>query len=356
MPPAEAPWGLRLRDGTTGTVLGTGFVIAPRLALTCWHVVDKSRDGHIRADFAGPWEWTTATRVADGNSAMVAADVAILHLDEPAGDIPVAPMGPAEPPPIGTVLAVFGFPSVPVAATVPAAMKERLANSGMWAQVMVDGLDMRAERIQLTSRAAHGMPVRHGFSGGPVVDPQAGLVVGMLAVGWEPQRMAVMITVRALAACSPVLREILRSGVLSDPEFTRGRQALKARNYPAALTDFRAVCARRPEHPDTWFYVALAALRGQRPRTHFTPYIEEVGRLLEHAASLSSSRSHVLALWAVLKEDHHRVLGLDEGVPGAEQLRRAAASVTAEHAAEICDHVPAPEAPTWRELQRRRTC
>ena len=166
--------------------------------------------------------------------------------------------------------------------------------------------------------------------------------------------MALMIPVRALAACSPVLREILRSGVSSDREFTRGLNALNSRNYPAALTDFRAVCARRPEHPDTWFYVALAALRGQRPRTHFTPYIEEIGRLLEHAASLSPSQPHVLALWAVLKEDHHRVLGLDEGVPGAEKLRRAATSITAEHAAEICDHVPAPETPTWRELQRRR--
>lgn len=353
MPPAEAPWGLRLRDGTTGTVLGTGFLIAPRLALTCWHVVEKSRDG-IRADFAGPEERTTAARPSDSNAAMVTADVAILNLDEPGGNIPVAPMGPAEPPAIGTVLAAFGFPSAPAAASVPTAMRDRLANPGMWAQVMVDGFDMRAERLQLTSRAAHGMPVRPGFSGGPVVDPNAGLVVGMLVAGWEPHRMALMIPVRALAACSPVLREILRSGVLSDREFTRGLNALNSRNYPAALTDFRAVCARRPEHPDTWFYVALAALRGQRPRTHFTPYIEEIGQLLEHAASLSPSQPHVLALWAILKEDHHRVLGLDEGVPGAEKLRRAATSITAEHAAEICDHVPAPETPTWRELQRRR--
>ena len=351
MPPAEAPWGLRLRDGTTGAVLGTGFLIAPRLALTCWHVVDKSQDSGIRADFAGPAERTTAAKPAHSNPAMVSADVAILRLDEPG---PVAPMGPAEPPAVGTVLAVFGFPSAPVAAGTPAALRDRLANPGLWAQVVVDGFDLRAERLQLTSRAAHGMTVRPGFSGGPVVDPHAGLVVGMLAAGWEPHRMALMIPVRALAACSPVLGEIMRSGGLSDPEFTRGLEALNARNYPAALTDFRAVCARRPELPDTWFYVALAALRGQRPRTHFTPYIEEIGRLLENAASLSPRQPHVLALWAVLKEDHHRVLGLDEGIPGAEQLRRAAASVTAEHAAEICDHVPAPETPTWRELQRRR--
>jgi hypothetical protein len=350
---AEAPWGLRLHDGNTGRVLGAGFLVAPQLALTCWHVVGNLQDGSVRVDFAGRQEKSGKARPDNAIPAMIAADVMILNLDEPADDIPVAPMGPAEPPPVGTLLAVFGFPGMPVPPHVPAGIRERLAHPGVWAQMVVDGLDMRAERVQLTSRDAHGMPVRHGFSGGPVVD-QEGFVAGMLAAGSEPHRMALMIPVRALAACSPVLRAILLPDVSSDPQLARGVKALNSRDYATALADFRAVCARRPEHPDSWFYVALAALGGKRPRAHYAPYIEEIGRLLEQASSLSPRQPHVLALWAVIKEDYRRALGFDEGIPTIATLSAAAASVNVQHAAEICSHVPAPEAPTWRQLRQRR--
>jgi hypothetical protein len=244
---------------------------------------------------------------------------------------------------------------MPVPASVPAVLRKKLLDPGIWAQVVVDGFDLRSEQLQLTNQAAHGAPLRRGFSGGPVVDPLTGLIAGMLMDGSEAHRFALMSPVRTLARCSPVLRELLSRGMPSDPGFGRGMKALASRDYPGALADLRAVCARWPEDPDAWYYAALAALRGQRPRAHPTPYVDEIARLLEQAASLSPGQPHVLALWALLKEDHHRVLGLDEGVPPADRLRSAAASVDAEHALEICGHVPAPETPTWRELNNRRT-
>jgi Trypsin-like peptidase domain len=351
--PAEAPWALRLHDENTGRVLGAGFLVAPQLALTCRHVIGNMQNGSVKVDFACRQGKSGKARPDNVVPAMIAADVMILHLDEPAGDIPVAPIGPAEPPPAGTLLTAFGFPSMPVPPHVQADMRESLAHPGVWAQLVVDGSDLRAERIQLTSLAAHGMPVKHGFSGGPVMD-QEGYVVGMLAAGAEAYRMALMIPVRALAACSPVLRRILLPDLSSDPQLARGVKALNSRDYATALADFRGVCARRPEHPDSWFYVALAALAGKRPRAHYGPYIEEIGRLLEQASSLSPKQPHVLALWAVIKEDYYHAFGFDEGIPTAANLSAAADSVNVQHAAEICNQVQAPETPTWRRLQQRR--
>lgn len=359
MPTAEAPWALRIRDCNSHAVRGTGFLIAQGLAMTCWHVIQKKEGRRITAcdrvevDFAGPHERRTEARPVGTSPETIAADVAILELNEP-GCAPTAPIGPIEPPLAGTPLAVFGFPAIPVPTSVPAVLRKNLLDPGIWAQVVVDGFDLRSEQLQLTSHNAHGAQIRRGFSGGPVVDPQTGLIAGMLTDASEAHRFSLMSPVRTLARCSPMLRKLLLSGMLSDPAFARGMKALTSRDYSGALADLRAVCARWPEDPDAWYYVALAALRGQRPRAHSTPYIDEIGRLLEQAASLPPRQPHVLALWALLKEDHHHAFGLDEGVPPAEKLRSATGSVNIEHALEICDHVPAPETPTWRELNRRR--
>jgi S1-C subfamily serine protease len=343
MPPVMAPWRL-LVLADPRTVLGTGFLISPELALTCAHVIQASQPESLWVQFGGPGARSTRARLRD-LPATRQADVAVLQLDEPAKGIPPAPLGPVEPPPVGALLEAFGFPRAGDGAP---------DGTGIWAPVLVDGYDMAAERIQLTSSSPNGLPIQAGFSGGPVIDPQSDLVVGMISNAWAAQRIALMIPIRTIAACSPELGAVLLPRVLADSEFNQGISALGARNYTAALADFRVVCTRRPGNPDTWYYVALSALRGQRPRAHPTAYIEEIARLLEQAAALSPREPHVLALWALVKEDHYRARGISGGTPTVEALRSASSSVSYEHAAEICRHVPAPEMVTWQELDRRR--
>lgn len=343
--PTTTPWCLRLRDG--GGVLGTGFLVASRLALTCRHVLANAT-GDIYADLATSDRWSSTVN-ADGQieAPDEGPDVMLIRLSEPAPVSSVAPIGPSEPPSFGTILAAFGFPLAFPLADEP-------ENPGVWARLVVDGFDMRGERIWLVSQNPHGQQVVPGLSGGPVIDPRSGLVVGMITRTWVNQRSALMIPVAALTASHPDLRKILQPRVPADPEFRHGLEALAVRNYPAALVSFRAVCARWPENPDTWYYVALAALNGQRPRAHSTAYVEEIDRLLEHAASLPSLEPHVLALWALIREDHYRSRGI-RAVPSDDELRPRATSVSAGHAREICRHVPAPETLTWQGLNHRST-
>jgi S1-C subfamily serine protease len=363
MPALTAPWRLAVHNDAR-TVLGTGFLVAPRLALTCAHVVAKNRSGDLWVQCGGP-RAVPARVHPTGLTATQGADVALLELEAPVDDIAPAIPGPAEPPPVGALLAAFGFPRMSTGRG--SASRERRAGgggvaddpgraveTGIWVPVGVDGYDLTGERIQLTSRSPHGVPVQHGFSGGPVIDPQSDLVVGMISDALAGQPTSLMIPIRILAACSPELRAILMPGALADREFSEGLVVLDSGNYPAALAAFRAVCARHPENADTWYYVTLAALRGQRPRAHAPAYIGELSALLAQAASLSPAGPHVLALWALIKEDHYRVRGMSGGDPTVEDLRRASSLVSPAHATEICRHVPAPETGTWQEINHRR--
>ncbi len=348
----RAPWRIRLSDPDSGWVLGAGFLVAPRLALTCWHVVEKQRRRRAGVTLIGSSGWSGTVGPDELEEASPGADVALLELPAPIADAETAPMGPAEPPAPGDVLTAFGFPEI--GNTQAAQRTSREDNPGIWTRVEVEGLDLATNRVWLTSHTSHTVPLQQGFSGGPVVDPGTTLVVGMTISAWVKQSAALMVPVAALAGCHPELRRILQPIKLADPDFARASKALAAQNYSAALSDFRAVCARRPEFADAWYYVALAALKGQRPRTHTTTYIEEVDRLLEHASSLPSAQPHVQALRALIREDHHQSRGITSA-PTAADLCPPATSVPLQHAAEICRHVPAPETFIWQELHRWRT-
>jgi S1-C subfamily serine protease len=346
-PPVAAPWCLRLRDSTD--VLGTGFLLTPQLALTCRHVVTGA-SGDLHADLVGARAWGSRAepvpeQPADGDG-HIGPDVAMVRLDAAAPISEGAPIGPQEPPAFGTLLVAFGFP-------LEYRWQEESENPGIWARLVVDGPDKSGGRLWLQSQHSHGHAVLPGLSGGPVIDPESGLVVGMISGTSVDQRAALMIPVRVLADSHPSLREMLRLGAAADPAFRGGLDALTDGNYQVALADFRAVCARWPDDTDSWFYVALAALGGQRPRAHPTAYVEEIDRLLAHAASLADPAPHVLALWALIREDHHRSRGI-RARPNDTELRARITKVSTWHAREICRHVPAPETATWRTLNQWR--
>ena len=295
MPPVAAPWRLAICDDARW-ILGTGFLITPRFALTCAHVLPENH-GDLWVQCGGTG--TSPTRAHPSSLAETRpADVALLELDEPLEGITPAAPGPVEPPSAGTLLEAFGLPRKgrvreaasnghqPDAGGAPKTPGAGV-ETGIWVPVRVDGEDLTGQRIQLSSRSPHAMPFQHGFSGGPVIEPQSDLVVGMLSHTQPAQPLSLMIPVRTLVDCSPVLRAILLPPTPADREFNEGLAALRSGNYPAALTAFRAVCARHPENADVWYYVALSALRGQRPRAHAPGYITDISGLVEQAASLS---------------------------------------------------------------------
>jgi hypothetical protein len=191
---ARAPWQLRLSDPETGRVLGAGFRIGPRLALTCWHVVSEHRDRGTEVVVGGLAGWSGILAPSDLEEAAPGTDVALLRLPASVPDAAAAPMGPAEPPAPGQMLAAYGF--------------RDQDDPGTWARVVVEKLDPGAHRVWLAGHALPSGPMGQGFSGGPVADPASRLIVGMASLAWAQQPAALMIPVAALAVGQPRWRVI----------------------------------------------------------------------------------------------------------------------------------------------------
>ncbi|XVS60881.1 trypsin-like peptidase domain-containing protein [Actinosynnema sp. CA-299493] len=150
--------------GSQGSVIGTGFLIAPTLVITCAHVVGDP-DSPVELDFpllpgrpSALGEVVRWEPVAGDET----GDVAVLRVRAPEGAVP-APSAPDRDV-WGHGVRVFGFPrGFPDGRWLTGTMRTRQGTG--WLQVELEG------------------PASPGFSGAPVWDEDAGGVVGMLVAG-----------------------------------------------------------------------------------------------------------------------------------------------------------------------------
>ncbi len=163
-----------------GMPSGTGFLVAERILATCAHVVadndGRPPPGSVSVEFTGLPGAAAEVRAGQVNAAQWRGphegDVAFLWLTEP-------PPAWACPLLLGSAhgirshgLKTFGF-----AANAPPEGSYGYATAGD----IIAGADGR-ELLQLTGCTE----VTEGFSGGPVLDQQTGLVVGMVELGRRP--------------------------------------------------------------------------------------------------------------------------------------------------------------------------
>ena len=179
-PAAELAQGAVRVLGATGRPVGTGFLVAERLLVTCAHVVaggaGEAPEDPVPVEFTG-----LAAGVQRGLAdpglwrGSGAGDIAFLRLSDP-------PPPGARPLPLGRAHGVrshhvktFGFP-----ANAPDGGHYGYATAG---DIIADR-DGR-ELLQLTECTE----VTEGFSGGPVLDERTGLVVGMVDSVAAPDRL-----------------------------------------------------------------------------------------------------------------------------------------------------------------------
>lgn len=180
---------LRVR-GLRGEPVGVGFLVGPRTALTCAHVLEAARAPHgtVYVDF--PFLSPNAPLVARPVQEDRAADVAVLELE---GDLPpgVAPVPLKEGGDLwGHPFRAFGFPEG--------------HPDGVWASGVIRGPNARGQ-LQIEDTKATGYRVQRGFSGSPVWDDRLGGVVGMVvaAEGDPGVRAALIIPVPTLRRFCP---------------------------------------------------------------------------------------------------------------------------------------------------------
>ncbi len=149
-----------------GQTIGTGFLVAKTLAVTCAHVaMSAAPDGEyrIRAQFTGQKQPITA-RILD-QYLDLDRDVSILELESAPEGVQPLRLGMAAECQPGNPFYSFGYTT---AANI----------QGIIARGAIDGYLPQHKLLQLQAPQAN-----HGISGAPVLDEKRGVVVGMITKG-----------------------------------------------------------------------------------------------------------------------------------------------------------------------------
>lgn len=201
---------LRIRGGD-GRPVGTGFLVAPHLALTCAHVVSAALGRH---DGDPAPSADTAIEVdlplgPDPESAPAAAYVEYWEPAHPRGGGDIAVLRLPSPPAGGAPVRMAEARDVwshPVRAFgFPAGRDQGVWHAGRLRARQASGL------VQFEQAAPEGYPISRGFSGGPVWDDELSAVIGIVAVA-EPRapRAAFLIPTERIVAAFAVLGEFAR--------------------------------------------------------------------------------------------------------------------------------------------------
>jgi hypothetical protein len=110
----------------------------------------------------------------------------------------------------------------------------------------------------------------------------------------------------------------------------------------------RTVEPRFRTSSDIYFYWALTMLGGFRPAHHAAPTVEAVTKVLDEACRLDSRSPHPRALLALVHEDSYSYSAIGGHRPDPTGL----VGISADRAAEIVQHVPAPSCRAWQSLLR----
>jgi len=130
--------------------------------------------------------------------------------------------------------------------------------------------------------------------------------------------------------------------------YAAGVGALHEERYRDALLHLDSALDAGGARSETWFYSALALMRGIRPLRHPRVTLVEVDRRLERAGDLPAA----VVLRALVADDYTQAWRRHTTLPA--DLNRLVSGLGDRERQEISRHVPAPESRVWRALQQRK--
>lgn len=90
--------------------------------------------------------------------------------------------------------------------------------------------------------------------------------------------------------------------------------------YDLAIKYFTIAIEQMPDNGDTYYYYALALLKGRRPKVLTLKEIEQIESYLSAATQIDNSKSKYYYLWALIKYDFYIANGLRINPPTFEEL------------------------------------
>lgn len=119
-------------------------------------------------------------------------------------------------------------------------------------------------------------------------------------------------------------------------------QLLRVHAYEQAITTLTEAVKANPLLADAHYYLALASLKGKRPKVLTLSQAEAIERNLRSACELDDSKAHYFYLWTLVKFDFYVINGFSLRPPGIEELLLVAQQCSYNRAAiaEMLEHIP----------------
>ncbi len=153
-----------LRILSNGRILGTGFLVAKDLAVTCAHVIENAMGGTIQLQLQGLGEMLSAQVIPEYYRDPKNGDIAFLRLDRTVENIKPLRLGATRNSRSGNLFQAFGYPIVDAIDGIHA----RGEILGMVTENGQDLLQLRSQQLNI------------GHSGAPLLDEKRHVVVGMV--------------------------------------------------------------------------------------------------------------------------------------------------------------------------------
>jgi tetratricopeptide (TPR) repeat protein len=134
----------------------------------------------------------------------------------------------------------------------------------------------------------------------------------------------------------------------------RALQLLKAHAYEQAISVLNEAIIIDPSIPDVYYCLALASLKGKRPKLMSLSTVRTIEKHLQTATELDPNcGGHVYLLWALVKYDYYVLNCMFDRPPRIPQLLAHSRSVSRDRLSQILAHVHLPGNEIWEELLSR---
>lgn len=133
--------------------------------------------------------------------------------------------------------------------------------------------------------------------------------------------------------------------------FQSGQALTQKKAYDQALEPLKKVIQLEPDNSQAYYYLALALLKGNRPKLLKSSTIQTIEQHLNSARHCSAPFVMATLLLAVVKYDYYVLNSLRETSPTVSQLLEPKFSLSKTEVNELLSHFEAPRNKVWESLK-----
>lgn len=119
----------------------------------------------------------------------------------------------------------------------------------------------------------------------------------------------------------------------------KSKKLLGIKSYEQATKILEQCIEIKPDNPETYYYLAIALLRGNNPKLLGLSTIRKIEKYLQTAIQIEPKLGGAYVLWAIVKYDFYVLNGMYDRPPTYQDLLKNNWSLSQKHAQEIIAHV-----------------